>query len=121
MSLALASAVAFSIGHHFFYAKLDGQPSSTSIRPVHGLSYGLSGQQFNLAVGTLFAFLVKTLLGTACSISHRQAVWRGLRADSTELGTIDDMFVSRANPLALLRLRLWISNPISVLLALVCW
>ncbi len=121
MSLALVSAIAFSLAHHFFYAGLDGLPSSTVVHPFRGLDYNLSGQQFNLAVGTLFAFLVKALLGAACSISQRQAVWRSLRTDSTELGTIDDLFVSQANLLALLRPRLWISNPISILLALVCW
>ncbi len=106
MLLALVIAIAFSVGHHLFYARLDDLPPSPTFHPFRGLSYGLPEQQFNLAVGKFFAFLVKALLSTAVSISQRQAVWRTVRADSTELGTIDDLFSSRASLPSLLRPRL---------------
>jgi hypothetical protein len=59
MLLELAREFALSLGHHFLYATLDGSAvayEELKIGSIYGLEDGLSGQQFSLAVGILFAF-----------------------------------------------------------------
>lgn len=70
ISATLLAGIAFALGHHFFYARLSGQNAPTG-------SYEFAGsrpskQQVNIAVGTAFAFLVKSILAIAVGISYTQ-------------------------------------------------
>ncbi|KAK7946248.1 uncharacterized protein PG986_010569 [Apiospora aurea] len=75
--------VMFAIGHHLFYASLDASPTQGADFVFLGASY--SSQQFNLAVGTAFAFLVKAALVFSVSIAYIQLFWRQLKYN-TEKG-----------------------------------
>ncbi|KAK8070585.1 hypothetical protein PG997_010788 [Apiospora hydei] len=75
--------VMFAIGHHLFYASLNASPTQGADFVFLGASY--SSQQFNLAVGTAFAFLVKAALVFSVSIAYIQLFWRQLKYN-TEKG-----------------------------------
>ncbi|KAL8846410.1 MAG: hypothetical protein Q9221_008491 [Calogaya cf. arnoldii] len=65
-SLMLASLIVgtlFALGHHLFYASLDHKQASTSLAGYYVLGMHISIQQFNTAVGTAFAFLVRAFSG----------------------------------------------------------
>ncbi|KAK3625747.1 hypothetical protein LTR56_020251 [Elasticomyces elasticus] len=73
MTVALLCAIALSLGHHFFYARLNGH--LTPIGSYHVAGKSLSKQQFNTAVGTAFAFLVKSALTVATTLAYVQVFW----------------------------------------------
>jgi hypothetical protein len=106
---------------HLFYQHLAGQRPPDSVYATFGRSVSLTGQQFNLAVGSIFAFLVKAFLGLAISIAHDQATWRTIRAHPTRAAIIDGTFAARSNLLNLLDLKLWRRSAFTMLLALVYW
>lgn len=121
MAGALIVGAALAIGHHLFYHHLAGQRPPDSVYATFGRSVGLTGQQFNLAVGSTFAFLIKAFLGLAISIAHDQATWRTIRAHPTRAAIIDGTFAARSNLLDFLDLRLWRRSAFTMLLALVYW
>ncbi|KAK5739812.1 hypothetical protein LTR17_005098 [Elasticomyces elasticus] len=73
MTAALTCAIALALGHHFFYASLDSHLTPVGSYNVIGKS--LSKQQFNTAVGTAFAFLVKSALTVATTLAYVQVFW----------------------------------------------
>ncbi|KAK8023737.1 hypothetical protein PG993_011803 [Apiospora rasikravindrae] len=75
--------VMFAVGHHLFYASLDAKPTQGADFVFLGSTY--SSQQFNLAVGTAFAFLVKAAFVFSVSIAYIQLFWRQLKYN-TEKG-----------------------------------
>jgi hypothetical protein len=72
MTLALVSAIAFAIGHHGFYEHLSGQPTRHAWVFFSKGRFSMSDQQVNVSIETLFAFLVKALLGVAVSVAVDQ-------------------------------------------------
>jgi hypothetical protein len=69
-----AVAIALAIGHHYFYQHLSGQ-----IAPTGSYTFGhfsMSKQQFNIAIGTAFAFAFKAVLAWALVSSYTQLFWR---------------------------------------------
>ncbi|EME80197.1 uncharacterized protein MYCFIDRAFT_77962 [Pseudocercospora fijiensis CIRAD86] len=73
---ALLSGIAFAIRHHLFYNSLDqkGAPDPTDDFTIAGSK--VAKQQFNTAVGTAFAFLVRACLFSAVSSAYLQAaIW----------------------------------------------
>lgn len=72
--LSLICGILLSLSHHFFYNSLAGKPTSTNNYSVLGTQY--SGQQFNIAVGTTFAFLIKAILTLTISTAFYQVFWR---------------------------------------------
>ncbi|KAK5722309.1 hypothetical protein LTR15_005538 [Elasticomyces elasticus] len=73
MTAALVCAIALSLGHHIFYATLNGQ--LTPIGSYHVIGKSMSKQQFNTAIGTAYAFLVKAVLTVAISLAYVQVFW----------------------------------------------
>ena len=69
MAGTLIVGAALAIGHHLFYRHLAGQRPPESVYATFGRSGSLTGQQFNLAVQSTFAFLVKAFLGLAISVA----------------------------------------------------
>ncbi len=60
----------FALGHHLFYASLDGKAAASALEDHHFLGIELSSQQINTAVGTAFAFLVRACLSMIQSPAH---------------------------------------------------
>lgn len=114
-------AVLLAVGHHLFYRHLMGKETPGSIYPVLGHSINLTGQQINLAVGTLLAFLVRAFLGIAVSTANEQHVWRVIKAYPTEVAGIDGLFSANSNIFSMFIPSIWLKSPISMLLALIFW
>ncbi|KAK4565307.1 hypothetical protein LTR86_003924 [Recurvomyces mirabilis] len=90
MVLGLAVGILLAAGHHLFYASLSGTEAPTgTLFSVIGAD--VSRQQLNTAVGTAFAFLVKSALMITVSIAFAQAFWRAIRTSKRgpTLGSLD--------------------------------
>lgn len=68
MAGLLLVEIALAIGHHFFYASLSGHT-------VLQCDDDNLGQQFNISVGTLFAFLVRVSLVGVIASAYAQHQW----------------------------------------------
>lgn len=86
------AAVAFAIAHHIYYDRLAGTPPSWGDSQLDGRLQQFSGQSVNVAIGTLFATLVATLLKGCIKTSHEQLSWKAARAEPAELGLLDSLF-----------------------------
>jgi hypothetical protein len=87
-----AVAIALAIGHHYFYQHLSGQ-----IAPTGSYTFGhfsMSKQQFNIAIGTAFAFAFKAVLAWALVSSYTQLFWRVVKTSSkvVRVGDADAAF-----------------------------
>ncbi|KAE9362836.1 hypothetical protein N431DRAFT_564988 [Stipitochalara longipes BDJ] len=86
------AAVAFAITHHLYYDRLAGTPPPSSDSQLYGPLQQFSGQSVNVAIGTLFATLVTTLLKGCIETSHEQLSWKAARAKPAELALLDSLF-----------------------------
>jgi hypothetical protein len=121
MLLVLAAGISLAMGHHFFYKSLNHEDTSSRTVGLGGLDGHLSAQQFNLAVGAMFAFLFKSCLGVAVAIAHDQAAWFTIRSQPTKVEIVDGLLEPRSNIFALLRWELWRADACSMFLALIYW
>lgn len=77
MLVALFAGIAFALGHHFFYDRLDVKELPAGNYTMGQYNSGISRQQSNTAIGTAFAFAVKTCLVLAVSTAYvHHLVWR---------------------------------------------
>ena len=122
MVSTLLAALGSAIGHHFFYDNLDGEPVLDS-DPLSSIAsfYSISDQQFNVSIGTLFALLVKSLLGIAVSTVFDQFAWKAIKGRMRSIGIIDDLFSTLKNGFMVLDYVLWRHYPFSMLLACIAW
>ncbi|KAH7398237.1 hypothetical protein BKA66DRAFT_565858 [Pyrenochaeta sp. MPI-SDFR-AT-0127] len=78
------AGVAAAIGHHFFYAHLNGHPATEQLKMIR--------------YGTAMAFFVKsTLVGTAI-MCNRQRIWRTFRTRAMTMNGIDGLFSATEDP-----------------------
>lgn len=120
--LAFLAGVAIALGHHLFYQQLDGQIAPTG-EYVFGRSQ-LSKQQFNIAVGTAFAFLVKSSLTLAITCSWIQLFWFVLKRTSTRplLVDMDHAFSLLQDIRVLFRFSMWHRDYILLIpVAIIFW
>lgn len=119
MLAALAGGVVLAGGHHLFYRHLEGRAASTG--NVFGSS--ISMQQANIAIGTAFAFLVKSALVFAMSIAFAQLFWREARhaVESPSLARLDSMYSAFDNIVGLCTIPLWLRYPLLVIVAAAAW
>ncbi|KAK5674200.1 hypothetical protein LTS10_013037 [Elasticomyces elasticus] len=120
MTAALVCAVALSLGHHFFYASLDGQ--LTPAGSYHVVGKSKSKQQFNTAIGTAFAFVVKSALAVAITLAYVQVFWHTVNTARrsptlTELDTLSAL----GNVLGLFNVADRWRHPLLFGLALIFW
>lgn len=105
------AGIAFALGHHFFYASLDG----IEIDQAHW------SQEYYRAVGTAFSFLVRAALATAIAAVYWQAFWCRLAGKQLSVSVIDSL----ANLLGAIQ-EFFISSaikasPLLAVLALISW
>jgi hypothetical protein len=115
MLVSLLLGMLLSLGHHLFYHHLDGKPV-----PNHAI-HGILRQQWNLAIGTLFAFLVKAVLAVAVTTAYAQILWRAIKHQPMQLTKIDTIFDATTNIWAFFRFAIWWKYPLLFLLALTIW
>ncbi|PON23682.1 hypothetical protein TGAM01_v207329 [Trichoderma gamsii] len=120
MAIMLLFGAAFAIGHHFFYQSLSGNPPPNVVY-FRSFAGGLTGQQFNLAVGSVFAFLVNSALGVAIHTAANQALWVAIRTKPSKLGVIDNLATATTNIWNVFDFRLWKSSPIRMTLITIFW
>ncbi|KAK7419752.1 hypothetical protein QQX98_003124 [Neonectria punicea] len=102
--------ILLAIGHHLFYASLDGQIVTSS------------GQQvWNLRIGTGLAFLVKASLTAAAGLAYTQLLWHTLRSQEISLNGIDAVFSVVNNIYGFATGEIWVRCPALVLIAFVIW
>ncbi|KAE9379966.1 hypothetical protein N431DRAFT_323142 [Stipitochalara longipes BDJ] len=119
MVLSLACSIVTSIGHHWFYHSLNGQPPPITNYQLMGYKKGIPGQQLNIVIGCLFAFAFKSFVSIAASISQKQSTWRAMKTDPIKISTIDNLYNNDVFSLA--HFQLWKSYPIPMVLALIYW
>lgn len=105
--------VCLAVGHHCYYAWLDGSPVDG-----HNATFG---QQFNHGVGITFAFLIRASLRIAAGTAYWQIFWRILSQRSLSVSTIDSVFGALTSLFDLLDLKALRSTPTLALLALIAW
>ena len=79
-----------AVGHHRFYKNLAGTTAPTGNYQSAGVN--VSKQQFNTAVGTAFAFVVKGTLTAAVGMAYIQAFWRSAQRSKRKLSTLVTTF-----------------------------
>lgn len=120
MLIPLILGACFAVGHHLFYARLSGSVVSDT-NFIDSMGAYLSVQQTNLAIGNVFAFLVKICLNSAIGIAYTQLFWKAIFQKPQTISTVDAMFSSLSNLLALNRGKIWRQNPLLLILALIAW
>jgi hypothetical protein len=106
-SLFVAGVVA-AVGHHFFYAHLNGQPAHEQLKMIR--------------YGTAMAFFVKsTLVGTAI-MCNRQRIWRTFRRKAMTIDGIDGLFSAPEDPTQFfINGEMWKNGKLATFMALCCW
>lgn len=100
-----------SAGHHFFYARFDGQR-------VDDVSVS---QTWIIRFGTGFAFVAKTFLVIATSIAFVQQQWFALLHYRFKVRQIDTMTGVLGNAFTFLESRIWLRFPLLTLTACIAW
>ena len=114
----------FALGHHLFYASLDGKHASTSLGGYEVLGTHVSIQQYNTAVGTAFAFFIRACLMLSISIAYFQIlIWSVVKygTKGTTLGHLDIMTSVLQDLVSLASFRTWWRRPWLWGLAVVAW
>ena len=124
MIASLITGTIFALCHHLFYASLHRKHASTSLEGYNVLGTHVSIQQFNTAVGTAFAFLVRSCLMFSISFAYFQIfIWSVGRhgTKGTTLVHLDVMTSALQDLMSLVSFRTWWRRPWLWVLAVVAW
>ena len=124
MIASLVVGILFALGHHLFYASLDRKHASTSLEGYDVLGTQVSVQQFNTAVGTAFAFLVRACLMLSISTAYFQIfVWSVGKhgTGGTKLAHLDVMTSALQDLVSLTSFRTWWRRPWLWVMAVIAW
>lgn len=110
-----------AMGHHLFYASLNGREAPTQTWTI--VDTDISRQQLNTAVGTAFAFVVKSALCIAVSLAFVQAFWRAVQTSKKgpTLASLDNGYLLLSNFLGLFQPSVWRNFQLPLLLAFIGW
>lgn len=73
-----------AVGHHFFYAHLNGKPATEQLMMVR--------------YGTALAFFTKSMLVSCVIVCYRQRIWHTLRCKAMTINGIDGLFSATEDP-----------------------
>ncbi|EUC50771.1 hypothetical protein COCMIDRAFT_21784 [Bipolaris oryzae ATCC 44560] len=82
--LLFLAGFAAAVGHHLFYAYLDGKPATAQLKMVR--------------YGTALAFFVKSTLAGCVIICNRQRIWYTFRRKAMTIKGIDGLFSATEDP-----------------------
>lgn len=120
MLLSFVVAVGIAIGHHLFYASLDGQEVVTHEMSIVGLQ--TTRQQVNIFIGTLLAFLFKAAIAIAASTAYMQIFFRiVVGQDECKMGKLDNMFSGSKDLLSFAYLVTYYRYTLLAVMALTIW
>jgi hypothetical protein len=108
--ISFIAGIGFAIGHHLFYARLQGQR-------IDSVTFT---QQYNTAVGTAFAFLARAALVIAVATTYWQVFFKRLHR-SLPISTIDSLAGLMGTLKEFLSLGIYRASPLLVVLALLGW
>lgn len=113
----LLAATIVAISHHVFYRSLDGQSIGNE-----------TSQQWNVAIGTGLAFLVRVLLSISLGTAIVQCFWHSLFEPAgrrprppVNLENVDRLFSITTDLIGFLHPGVWAFNPLMVLSAALFW
>ena len=115
MLAALVAGVAFALGHHVFYDRLDGEKIPAGDYSMGKYNSGITKQQTNTAIGTGLAFAVRTYFVIAVGTAYVQLFWKSLRESSSklfDLRSIDMAYSAPHNAFLLFKLSGWRRFPV---------
>ncbi|KAF4772845.1 hypothetical protein HER10_EVM0000642 [Colletotrichum scovillei] len=107
MYFFLFAGIAFALGHHFFYAGLDGTEANGQIRM--------------LRYGAALSFLSKASLGSAVILAFRQRVWMTVRRKMLTLAAVDSLFAAAEDMTAIFNIEVFRQARIAMILAIYVW
>lgn len=102
------AGVAAAVGHHLYYAKLNGQPAHDQLKRIR--------------YGTAFAFFVKSTFVGAAIMCNRQRIWRTFRRKAMTIDGIDGLFSAPEDPTQFfINGEMWKNGKLATFMALCCW
>ncbi|KAJ4003696.1 hypothetical protein NW752_011118 [Fusarium irregulare] len=107
MTAFLICGFAFSLGHHCYYASLDGKSATN--------------QEWAIRIGTGFSFLIKSCYAASLAIAIKQFVWARVRRTACQINTIDALFAITTDITSLLTGELWQQTPVVAVIGVVFW
>ncbi|KAH7192875.1 uncharacterized protein B0J16DRAFT_369055 [Fusarium flagelliforme] len=107
MTAFLLFGFAFSIGHHYYYASLDGKSAAN--------------QEWAIRIGTGFSFLIKSCYAASLAIAVKQFVWARVRRTACPISTIDALFAVTTDITSLLTVGLWGKAPAVAIIGVIFW
>lgn len=105
----MGTGVAFALGHHIGYQKLDGK------------SQDAFSQSWAHNLGNAAAFIVKTSFTLAVSIAFQEMLWFNARRRALKVSTLDSLFTILANPLNFFSVDALKNAPLVTVLAAIAW
>lgn len=111
MILSWLSGMVLAIGHHLFYAGINGARVNETY----------PSQIWIVRIATGLAFLVKTLFVISATIAYTQYQWLTTRSQPFKIRQIDALSSILANPLRFCETRTWLRFPALSLLAGITW
>lgn len=109
--VSLLFGIAFAIGHDRYNHFLDGRRAD---------AYDIS-QEWVSRIETAFAFLVNTSLAATVAAAYAQRLWRNVKSEAIEVGTMDALMAAPTDMLSQLNPRAWLSAPGMLLMGTVIW
>ncbi|ETS74716.1 hypothetical protein PFICI_13200 [Pestalotiopsis fici W106-1] len=106
----LLLGIIFAVGHHLFYASLDGE-----------IVRSPSQQEWYLRIGTGLSFLVRALLSASIGSAYVQLIWHNLKSTTTSIKGVDAILGVLHNIWDLTVWELWRTRPIVIVVALAIW
>ncbi|KAK7425975.1 hypothetical protein QQZ08_007557 [Neonectria magnoliae] len=99
--------LAFSLGHHGYYASLDGKLATN--------------QEWVIRYGTGFSFLIKACYAASLSIAIKQLVWALVRHAASSIKAIDALFSITTDVTSLFVGEVWRQTPKLAVIAIILW
>ncbi|KAI9794015.1 MAG: hypothetical protein M1816_006640 [Peltula sp. TS41687] len=110
MAALFVCGIAFALGHHLYYDRLDGQQN------INGDS-----QEWAIRIGTALSFLAKASLCAAAAMAYKQYSWLRMRNRPITIGGIDSIQGALTDFSALMNGDMLIQSKMTTLLAILIW
>lgn len=107
MYLFLLFGFCCAVGHHLFYAALDGRPADNQIAM--------------LRYGTVLAFAAKAGFAAAIVTAYKQRIWATVRNKLLSVGALDTLFAATDDLSALWNIEAYQRAKLAMVLAVVVW